>query len=154
VSAAVTLVSSSAAIDASGCSGPGVLSVAISADGRYVAFNSYAPDLVPGQPDDGSLSVFLYDRTTGKTDWISRTGVPAIARDISLSADGGLIAFAGFPVTSTELGTGSVYLYDQASGAVTRVGPGSHPTISADGGSVAFLSAATRVIPGQVDANG
>src|SRR4029077_3432762 len=32
--------------------------------------------------------------------------------------------------------------------------PGSHPTISADGGSVAFLSAATRVIPGQVDANG
>ena len=154
LSEAVTLVSSSPAIEATGCSGCGVVSMAISANGRFVAFNSTAPDLVPGQPAEHPLNVFLYDRVTGRTTLVSTGGPPGAALDFSLSADGRFLAFDLLPPPNQELGTGGVYLYDRVSGASTRVGPGSNPTLSADGGAVAFLSSSPQVIPGQVDANG
>src|SRR3954453_6073847 len=47
ISGSTTLVSSSAALEAEGCGGCGALSAAISADGRFIAFTSGAPDLVP-----------------------------------------------------------------------------------------------------------
>jgi Tol biopolymer transport system component len=125
VSTAVTLVGT---LEAATCAGCGdVFPAQISTDGRFVAFLSDAPDLVPGQPDGlFSYRVFLYDRTTGQT----------------------TLSF------SSEPGTGDVDLYDRVTRAVTHVGPGSYPTISADGGSIGFFSASTQVIPGQIDANG
>src|SRR6266478_6125035 len=50
------------------------LSPSISADGRYVAFHSGAPNLVPDDPIEGSYDVFEHDRITGTTEWISRSG--------------------------------------------------------------------------------
>jgi Tol biopolymer transport system component len=151
VSTAVTLVSTSPAIEAAGCTGCGVIVPAqLSADGRFVAFLSGAPDLVPGLPDGiFAYHVFLYDRTTGQTTLVNG----GTSSNLSLSADGRFVAFDSLSDTS-EVGTGDVDLYDRVTRAVTHVGPGSNPTISADGGSITFFSASTRVIPGQIDANG
>src|SRR5688572_29913309 len=46
---------------------------ALSADGRYVAFLSRAPDLSPGQEEDGdrTMDVFLHDRVLGTTTLVS-----------------------------------------------------------------------------------
>ncbi|MGD0766428.1 MAG: hypothetical protein ABR978_09035, partial [Dehalococcoidia bacterium] len=44
----------------------GSLHVAMSADGRYVAFASYASNLVSGGTN-GMLQVFVHDRDTGET---------------------------------------------------------------------------------------
>ena len=73
-----------------------------------------------------------------------------------MSADGRFIAFNQRPINTPggRPGDGDVLLYDRLSAAVTPIAPGGAPTISADGGSVAFLSAGRQVIPGQIDANG
>ncbi|PYQ66977.1 MAG: hypothetical protein DMF53_02535, partial [Acidobacteria bacterium] len=159
ISGRTTLVSTSPAIDASDCSGCGVIGSAISGDGRYVAFSSEASDLVPGQPDGDN--VFLWDRTTGKTALVSHPApgstVPGTtALDFSLSADGWFVAFNRHLTNPPGGGQdeGRVFLYDRASGEVAPIGPGAFPAISADGSSVAFLSANTQVVPGQVDRNG
>jgi Tol biopolymer transport system component len=161
VSGETTLVSASEAIDASGCYGCGVFSAAISADGRFIAFSSSAPDLVTGQQDDDlGFNVFLYDRTTRRTVLVSHAGTPSTAlagnsQYFSMSADGRFIAFNRRPVDPPGgLGDGDVLLYDRLSATIAPIAPGGVPTISADGGSVAFLSAGRQVIPGQVDANG
>src|SRR5215218_6084679 len=161
VSGNTTLVRASEAIDASGCYGCGVLGAAINADGRFIAFVSTAPDLVPGQQDDGQASnVFLFDRTTGKTALVSHAGTPETAASISqyfsMSADGRFIAFNRRPNNTPggRPGDGEVLLYDRLSATIAPIAPGGAPTISADGGSVAFLSAGRQVIPGQADANG
>jgi Tol biopolymer transport system component len=162
VSGSTTLVSSSATLEASGCSGCGALNAAISADGRFVAYTSSAPDLFPSQQDaNQSLDVFLYDRTTGKTVLVSHAGTPettvvdSVSPYFSMSADGRFVAFNRLPNNPPgSLGNGDVLLYDRLSAAVIPIAPGGAPTISADGGSVAFLSTSRQVIPGQVDANG
>jgi Tol biopolymer transport system component len=43
----------------------------ISADGRYVAFQSGADDLVPGDTNGGVADVFVHDRQTGTTERVS-----------------------------------------------------------------------------------
>jgi Tol biopolymer transport system component len=70
-------------------------SPSLSANGRYVAFDSNAPNL-PGE--DGYRSVYVHDRDRGRTRLASRTsaGAPADGGDShnpSLSADGLRVAF-------------------------------------------------------------
>jgi Tol biopolymer transport system component len=162
VSGSTTLVSASEDLDASGGYGGGVLAAAISADGRFIAFASTAIDLVPGQQDDDlGANVFLYDRTTRKTVLVNHAGTPSTplagsSQYFSMSADGRFIAFNRRPINTPggRPGDGDVLLYDRLSASVTPIAPGGVPTISADGGSVAFLSAGRQVIPGQIDANG
>jgi Tol biopolymer transport system component len=160
VTEALTLVSSSAYLETSAGFGAGA--AAISADGRFIAYVSDAPDLVPGQQDaNQSFDVFLYDRTARTTVLVSRAATPAAtAADsaspyLSMSADGRFIAFNRRPLNPAGgLGDGEVLLYDRLAATVTPIAPGGVPTISADGGSVAFLSSGRQVIPGQVDTNG
>ena len=72
----------------------------ISADGRYVAFSSYASNLVPGDTN-GISDVFVYDR---QTDTIERVSVAADGtqgnsyswQPASISADGRYVAFSSF----------------------------------------------------------
>jgi Tol biopolymer transport system component len=163
VTETLTLVSSSDFLETNGGSGGGVgaASPAISADGRFLAYLSNAPDLVPGQQDTNqSYDVFLYDRIARTTVLVSHAGAPATAPPdsvspfISMSADGRFLAFNRRPFAPAGTGDGQVLLYDRLSAALTPIAPGGVPTISADGGSVAFLSASRQVIPGQVDANG
>ncbi len=137
----------------------GVREVEISADGRFVAFASDAPDIIPGQQDTNrGQDVFLYDRTTANTSLVSHTSGStsttgnASSQNLSLSADGRFVAFAG---AATDLVPGQIgtFLYDRLSGAVRWIGLGGSPIISADGGTIVFVSDLTNLLPGEVDTN-
>lgn len=146
----------------------------ISADGRFVAFNCTASDLVPGQSGGSSLvdNVFLYDRVTGATTLASHavalptTAASAGAQIDDLSADGRFVSFTSY---STNLVAGpapgpylttNVFLFDRDTGAVTLVshvpasptapgnGESSSSRLSADGRFVAFRSSADNLVPG------
>ncbi len=72
-------------------------SASISADGRYVAFESTATNLVPGDTN-GRQDIFVRNRSSGATERvsISSSGVEG-NRDSyspSISADGRYVAFA------------------------------------------------------------
>ncbi|HET9771640.1 MAG TPA: hypothetical protein VFS16_12190, partial [Acidimicrobiia bacterium] len=99
---------------------------AISADGRFVAFTSAAPDLVPGD-DNGQVDVFVRDRQRGETVLASvgpqgaRGDGPSVAP--AISADGRFVAFesdAGTLVHGDGNHTGDVFVHDLA-GGVTRL---------------------------------
>src|SRR5206468_12611769 len=72
------------------------LDLALSADGRFVAFTSRSTNLVPGDTN-GTPDVFVHDRQTGTTQRVSvdsagnqgNTHIPRPA----LSADGRVVAF-------------------------------------------------------------
>jgi RHS repeat-associated protein len=135
--------------------------VSLSADGRYVAFTSYASNLVAGDTN-GQPDVFVYDRQTGVTTRVSvgLAGAQAngASQYVSISADGRYVAFvsrASNLVAGDTNGTDDVFVYDRSTGVTTRVsvGPGGaqssgycfEPSISADGRYVAFRTAAPLV---------
>ncbi|SJM92850.1 DUF11 domain-containing protein [Crenothrix polyspora] len=83
---------------------PSVHPVRISADGRYVAFTSYASNLVTGDTNKYP-DIFIHDRTTHKTERVNVTSKGAQAGlsnpfsmdmdfNFNMSADGRFIAFA------------------------------------------------------------
>ena len=173
---AVTLVNHTAGSPAA-ASGPAYYAV-ISADGRWIAYQSSAADLVPGQVDaDGSYDFFLYDQVTGTTALVSHaSGSPVTAggnnpndyyggeMPVSLSADGRWIVFASqatdlVPGVVYPVHTTAIYLYDRTTGAVSLVSSaagspnvalyGWEPGISADGGQITFLGTGTGFVPGQ-----
>jgi Tol biopolymer transport system component len=147
----------------------------VSADGRYVAFESAAGDLLPHQTDAGGYDVFLYDRVSRSNVLASHlpTSLATVGNGPSefahISADGSTVAFASY---ASNLGAGQldlqgfqdVFLYDRRSAEVVQVtqpapelpastpfGPSTAAGISADGRYVAFASRATGLVPGQVD---
>jgi Tol biopolymer transport system component len=136
----------------------------ISADGRFVAFWSFSPDLVHGDRN-GTFDVFVHDRATGVTSLVSvdSSGVQGNGSSggASISVDGRFVAFssrASNLVLEDTNGWQDVFVHDRASGTVTRVSVGSagmegdheshSPSISADGGFVAFESAASDLVSG------
>ncbi|AVV47192.1 PD40 domain-containing protein [Streptomyces sp. ID05-04B] len=137
----------------------------ISADGRYVAFESTASNLVTGDtggPTD--TDIFLYDRVTWTTtqvnlgpDGLSDSRTPGQERT-TLSADGRYIAFVSGEDKLVAGDTNSrwdVFVRDRVTATTTRVsvaGDGSQsdgysesPAISADGHHVAFTTSATNL---------
>ncbi|PZS25554.1 MAG: hypothetical protein DLM59_19960 [Pseudonocardiales bacterium] len=171
-SAAVSPVTSRASVSGAGAQANGQSgSVAISADGRYLAFASAASNLVPGDTNDAS-DVFVRDRRTGSTSRVSVADSGAQAACCrgsdapAISADGRYVAFAsGAPdLVSGDASNGvegiDVFVRDRHSGTTTRVdvsGLGAQaeagsrstaPAISADGRYVAFQSDATNLVPG------
>ena len=155
--------------------------VRTSADGAYVVFLSSATNLVSGQIDANSSAefttdVFLYSRATGAVTLVSH--IPGSATTTGnggsfnpvISADGSFVAFssdAGDLAAGQidENNFGDVFLYSRATGVVTLVShvpasasttgdrPSFSPSISADGGFVAFASQANRLVAGQIDNN-
>jgi Tol biopolymer transport system component len=143
-------------------------SPAISSDGRYIAFRSAASDLVSGDTN-GADDIFLRDRGAWTTTRISvdSAGAQANASSYSpsISSDGRYIAFrssASNLVSGDTNGADDIFVHDRSTGATTRVsvdsagaqanGPSSSPSISGDGGEVAFRSAASNLVSG--DTNG
>lgn len=137
---------------------------AISADGRHVAFNSVATNLVPADAN-GAGDAFVHDRQTGATE---RVSVAADGSELggesgrpSISADGRYVAFYTY---STLPGEGSfllvphAFVRDRATGSTERVSVadddsrgnlgGAQPAVSADGRHVAFESLSTNLVPG------
>jgi Tol biopolymer transport system component len=140
----------------------------MSADGRFVAFYSYASNLVAGDTND-NFDVFVHDRTTGQTSRVSAASDGDQANhssyDPSISADGRYVAFesgASNLVAGDTNGAGDVFVHDRQTGITSRVSVSSDgdqaneinhfPSISADGRYVAFVSYASNLVPG--DTNG
>jgi Tol biopolymer transport system component len=144
----------------------GSLSPSISADGRYVAFHSYATNLVSGDTNLSS-DVFVHDRQTGQTTRVSvasdGTQANNLSADPSISADGRYVAFVSFAdnLVSGDTGYVDVFVHDRQTGQTTRVsvatgggqanGNSYGPSISADGRYVAFESDATNLVSGDTN---
>ncbi len=84
-------------VDSAGAQGNGDSYVpSISADGRYVAFQSYATNLVTGATNDW-FDIFVHDRQTGTTARVSVDSAGAQSdgdgHAPSISADGRFVAF-------------------------------------------------------------
>jgi Tol biopolymer transport system component len=142
--------------------------LALSANGRYVAFDSLASNLAPGDAA-GTWDVFVHDRQTGETTHVSVTSDGARANgdslDPSISADGRYVAFQSDANNLAPGDANSAYdlfIHDRQTGETTCVsvtsagvqgnGASDTPSISADGRYVAFRSAASDLVTG--DANG
>src|SRR6266446_5737670 len=150
------------------------LSSALSADGRFVAFDSAATDLVAADTN-GVSDVFVHDRQTGATERVSvasggaqadgSSGLIGFAFPPALSADGRFIAFVSVAtnlVAGDTNGATDVFVRDRQTGTTERVSVASggtqannasrYPALSADGRFVAFQSDATNLVVG--DTNG
>lgn len=142
-------------------------SPSVSADGRYVAFVSSAPDLVPG--DTGRADdVFVRDMMTGTTMRISTQPgggeAQADSSAPSISADGSKVAFASRAaslVASDTNGSADVFVWSRASAEIARASVSSSereangssfaPVISGDGTKIAFESVAGNLVGGDVN---
>jgi Tol biopolymer transport system component len=138
----------------------------ISGDGRFVAFESWATNLVEGDTNNWQ-DVFVHDRQTGTTTRVSvgPGGVQGNRGSVSasISADGRFVAFessADNLVAGDTNGVGDVFVHDRQAGTTTRVsvGPagvqssgGAFPVISGDGRRVAFQSFASDLVPGDTN---
>jgi Tol biopolymer transport system component len=140
----------------------------VTVDGRYVAFESYASNLVTGD-DNGTRDVFVRDRVAGLTYCVSVTPTGAVGNGYSgnacISADGQCVAFeseADDLVTDDTNGVNDLFVHDLETGLTERVSVASDGTeanshssghsISGDGRYVAFSSEATNLVAG--DSNG
>jgi cysteine-rich repeat protein len=143
------------------------VSPALSADGRFVAFSSSASNLVPGDTN-GVPDVFVHDRATGTTTRVSVASDGTQANDRSLtagiSADGRLVVYRSAAtnlVPGDTNGIFDVFVHDRTTGVTARASVASDgsesdadslmPTISADGGWVAFESSATTLVAGDTN---
>ena len=142
--------------------------VAISADGRYVVFQSSATNLVDDDTN-GQYDIFIKDTLTGSLTRVSTTSDGAEgdgkSQGASISADGRYVFFysqATNLVDGDTNGAGDVFVKDLETGVTTRVsterygtegnGTSGDASISADGRYVAFSSSASNLIAG--DTNG
>ncbi|MGQ0551809.1 MAG: TolB family protein [Planctomycetota bacterium] len=131
----------------------------ISADGRFVAFFTDAPGLVPGDTNTYE-DVFVHDRYLGTTRWVSVTsggvGANGPSDFPSISADGRYVAFRSGATNLDSFDVNNyqdVYLHDLHLGTTRLlskqpddfsddVGHSSYMEISADADAVAFETAA------------
>jgi len=139
----------------------------LSADGRFIAFYSFATNLVSGDTN-GVEDVFLRDRQTSQTYRVSVSSGGNQANDRSffgsVSADGQLVAFrsdADNLVPGDTNGAGDVFVHDRMTSQTTRVSVASNGSqsnslstnclISSDGSAIAFMSYSTDLVPGDTN---
>ncbi len=136
----------------------------ISADGRYIAYYSFADNLVAGD-SNGAYDVFVYDRIQALTVRVSVSGAGAQANGDSyfpqISADGGYVSFASFAdnlVAGDTNGRYDVFVYDLLNRTTEIVSVNTagvladnhsfFSSLSGDGRYVAFESSAANLSPG------
>jgi len=141
----------------------------ISADGRFVTFESHARNLE--RPDTyGACDVWVRDRLRHVTERMNVIDGPETRRSCSyepvISANGRYVAFTSDSLDLVEPATlpnrTHIYVRDRLRGVTELVSvasdgeranrPSGFPAISADGRFVAFHSRATNLVPG--DTNG
>ena len=140
----------------------------ISSDGRYVAFESLATNLV-NKDTNLAYDIFVHDRETGETRRVSvRTNGKQgdnHSHDPSISSDGRYVAFRSWATNLVNNDTNvkcDIFVHDRETGETRRVsvrtngkqGDGSSydSSISSDGHYVAFYSFAPNLVNG--DTNG
>jgi Tol biopolymer transport system component len=164
-SAVITRVS----VDSAGVQGnTSSVRPSISSDGRYVAFDSFASNLVIGDTNS-SADVFVHDAATGATTRASVDSSGAQANSgsawASISPDGRFVTFISSAtnlVLSDTNNFSDAFVHDRLSGTTELVsinslgvqsnGASRYPSISGDGRFVAFASDANNLVPG--DTNG
>ena len=151
-------------VDSTGVQGSGEHSYAsIWAEGRYVAFQSNANNLIANDLYPG-LDVYVHDRVTGTTEKVNLTsgGGQTVLGDSwrpAISADGRYVAFhspAGDLVPGDTNGTDDLFVRDRVAGTTERVSVSTagvegnawsaYAVISADGRFVAFHSLAGTLV--------
>jgi Tol biopolymer transport system component len=141
---------------------------AISADGRFVAFQSAATNLVTPDANGATVDVYVFDRTTDQIERVNVDGNGVQANGdsggLAISADGRYVAFASMATNFAQGATSGdfhVYVYDRMADTLDLVSvnhagvpANDHnlsPSISADGRFVAFDSFATNLVPGDLN---
>lgn len=136
--------------------------LSISADGRYVAFGSWASNLVSGDTNH-SEDIFVHDRQTGQTSRVSvaSDGIQGdnISHSPSISGDGRYVTFVSYASNLVSDDTNNiedVFVHDRYTGKTKRVSIASagtqansmslEPSISADGHYVVFHSWASNLV--------
>jgi Tol biopolymer transport system component len=146
---------------------------AISGDGRFVAFESFADTLVPGDTNDAT-DVFVRDNRTGTTERVSvagdegqgdtPAGVAGAGRELDISPDGRYVVFnatfddlvpGGNSRSNVDLRdrvAGTTEIVSIADNEAVALGHSTAGAVSADGRYVAFTSSASNLVTG--DTNG
>ncbi|MEG4804947.1 calcium-binding protein [Microcoleus sp. ARI1-B5] len=140
----------------------------ISPEGRFVAFSSFASNLVPGDTNN-NFDVFVRDLSTNTTTLVSVDSAGNQGKSgsggPSISADGRFVAFISGDnlVPEDTNNTQDIFVRDLSTNTTTRISVDSagnqandfsySPSISADGRFVAFQSAATNLVPGDTNNN-
>jgi Tol biopolymer transport system component len=158
----------SVATDGTQGNGPSV-NPSISADGRFVAFQSRANNLVPDDTNNAA-DIFVRDRESNTTERVCDSVQPnRFSFTPSISADGRLVAFASAAtnlVPDDTNGHLDIFVCDRSTGAIELVSVGNLPdgsvvpgngdsilpAISGNGLVVGFKSLANNLVPN--DANG
>ena len=140
----------------------------ISADGRFVAFYSLASNLVANDTNS-TYDVFVHDRQTHTTQRVSVSSAggqgDGSSAEPSISASGRFVAFSSSSTNlvgnDTNLAT-DIFVHDRQTHTTRRVNVSSTgveansgsdgPSISADGGFVAFESNASNLVGSDTNA--
>ena len=139
----------------------------ISADGRYVVFESPSDNLIPTDTN-ASLDVFVYDRwnRTIETVSVNDSGIQGNdhSREPSISADGRYVSFTSWADNLVAGDTNNyqdVFVYDRQTKTIERVSVDSSEneanygsadsTLSPDGRYITFLSGADNLVAGDVN---
>jgi Tol biopolymer transport system component len=135
---------------------------AVSDDGRFVAYSSTAGNLVSPVLTNSAWHIFVRDRMTGTVTCasVSTAGTPGDRDSLaaSMSADGRYVAFESLAtnlVNSDTNGRADIFVRDLVGGTSRRVsvdasgneanGASTHPSLSADGRFIAFVSSASNL---------
>ncbi len=164
-------ITSRVSVSTAGTEGNGISSFpAISSNGRYVAFDSWANNLVANDINNSS-DVFVRDTTTG-AEITSRVSVSSAgtegngeSRDPAISSDGRYVAYQSFAdnlVANDTNNADDIFVYDTITSITSRVSVSTagtegnnnseSPSISSDGRYVTFHSFADNLVAN--DTNG
>ena len=139
----------------------------LSADGHRVGFESIATNLDPDNADNSNVlsQIYTKDLDTGDLALVSSSDAGqrgnGESTDASLSADGTRVAFSSHSTFDTnaqpdvfvkDLRNGDLFLVSISGTGTFGNDDSTHPTVSADGTMVAFVSNATNLIPADTDA--
>jgi Tol biopolymer transport system component len=144
----------------------------ISADGRYVAFESDADNMSTAD-QDGFSNIFVRDLATNTTVYASRASgadglyATGYSHQPSISGDGRFVAFesaspglsaddgnASVDIFVRDLQTNATILASRATDGIAGDGDSYAPSLSADGRFVAFTSVADNLSGDDIDAFG
>jgi Tol biopolymer transport system component len=135
----------------------------ISADGRYVAFNSRSSNFAP-MDTNGATDVFVRDRVAGITTQVSVSSEKEPGNSTSrypfLSADGRFVVFESYASNLVKHDTNlspDVFVHDRVNGTTARVSVSSsgsqansgslNPFLSSNGRFISFRSVASNLVP-------
>jgi hypothetical protein len=158
-----TGVTERVSVDSSGAEANGLSERAtLSTDGRFVAFCSFATNLVAGDTN-GFEDVFVHDRSTGVTERVSvdSAGVQGNATSgssavVGISANGQIVEFASAAtnlVSGDTNGAWDLFVHDRSTGVTERVDVDSSGGQASSGATIGAISADGQVVAFYSDSN-